>query len=210
MQIDVWSDVVCPWCYIGRRKLELALAKAGDIGEVEIRHRAFQLQPDAPADVIEPTVERLARKYGKTEDEVREMQEYVIDAAATVGLEFDLADSLSGNTVDAHRLLLWAGEFGGQDALLERMFAAYFTEGRGLFDRESLLEIVAESGLDVDAATLVLDSDGFSDEVVADGHLAHELGANGVPFFVFDMKYGIAGAQPLEVFEQTIAQAAAG
>ncbi len=209
MEIDVWSDVVCPWCYVGRRKLQRALDESG-LSDVVIRHRAFELQPDAPVGVVAPTVERLARKYGKTAEEVAEMQEYVIDAAETVGLTFNLEDTLSGNTVDAHRLLLWANEHDGQDALLERMFAAYFTEGRSLFDAESLLALVREAGLDEVDAAAVLTSDRYRDDVVSDERLAQELGANGVPFFVFDMKYGISGAQPFEVFAQTIAQAAAG
>ena len=209
MEIDVWSDVVCPWCYVGRRKLQRALDESG-LTDVVIRHRAFELQPDEPVGVVEPTLERLARKYGKTAEEAAEMQEYVIDAAETVGLTFNLADTLSGNTLDAHRLLLWANEHGLQDALVERMFAAYFTEGRSLFDTESLLALVREVGLDDAAAAEVLNSDRYRDDVVADEHLARELGANGVPFFVFDMKYGISGAQPFDVFAQTIAQAAAG
>ena len=204
MEIDVWSDVVCPWCYIGRRRLQAALAERDDLGDVTIRHRAFQLQPDAPKDLAVPTAEHLAHKYGVTPEQAREMQANVTEVAASVGLTYNLGATLSGNTEDAHRLLLWAGDHGGQDELLERMYEAYFVNGRSLFDRESLLALVGEAGLDVQAAALVLDGDAYADQVSEDGAVAHQLGANGVPFFVFDMKYGISGAQPAEVFTQTL------
>ena len=169
-----------------------------------MRHRAFQLQPDAPKDLVVSTADHLASKYGVSDAEVLAMQENVIGVAHSVGLDFHLEGTLSGNTEDAHRLLLWAGDVGGQDALLERMYAAYFTEGRSLFTRETLLELVDEAGLDIADAAAVLDSDRYQDEVLADGALARELGANGVPFFVFDTQYGISGAQPLEVFTNTL------
>ena len=200
----MWSDVVCPWCYIGRRRLQEALAEREDLGEVTVRHRAFQLQPDAPKDLAVPTAEHLATKYGVSPEQAQAMQDNVTDVARSVGLEYHLERTLSGNTEDAHRLLLWAGETGGQDELLETMYAAYFTEGRSLFDRAALLELVNEAGLDAEAAAEVLDSQRYRDEVHRDAALASELGATGVPFFVFDRRYGIAGAQPLEVFTQTL------
>lgn len=200
----MWSDVVCPWCYIGRRRLQQALAERDDLGDVTIRHRAFQLQPDAPKDHVVSTTEHLASKYGVTIEESKAMQENVTEVARSVGLEYHLDRTLSGNTEDAHRLLLWAGETGGQDALLERMYATYFTEGRSLFDKPALLAIVSEVGLDEDAAEQVLDSDQYRDQVTSDSSLASQLGATGVPFFVFDMSYGIAGAQSPEVFSRTI------
>lgn len=210
MEIEVWSDVVCPWCYIGRRRLQQALAQRGDLGDVTIRHRAFQLQPDAPKGEAVPTAEHLAAKYGVSPQEAQAMQDNVTAVARSVGLEYHLDQTLSGNTEDAHRLLLWAGDTGGQDELLERMYAAYFTEGRSLFGREELLEVVTEAGLDAAAAAVVLDSDQYRDSVGSDAALAGELGANGVPFFVFDMRYGIAGAQPLEVFTRTLDAASGG
>lgn len=200
----MWSDVVCPWCYIGRRRLQQALAERGDLQDVRIRHRAFQLQPDAPKDRVESTAEHLAVKYGIPQAQVTGMLDNVTQVAASVGLEYHLDRTLSGNTEDAHRLLLWAGESGGQEELLERMYAAYFTEGLSLFDHKALLERVVEAGLDVGAAEKVLASDHYRDDVIADAALARELGANGVPFFVFDKKYGIAGAQPAEVFARTL------
>lgn len=195
---------MCPWCYIGRRRLQQALILRPDLQDVVVRHRAFQLQPDVPKDVVVSTAEHLASKYGISDAEVVAMQESVTAVAQSVGLDYHLEGTLSGNTEDAHRLLLWAGEVGGQDALLERMYAAYFTEGRSLFTREALLELVDEAGLDTADAKAVLDTDRYQDQVLADGALARELGANGVPFFVFDMQYGISGAQPLEVFNNTL------
>lgn len=195
---------MCPWCYIGRRRLQQALILRPDLQDVVVRHRAFQLQPDVPKDVVVSTAEHLASKYGVSDAEVVAMQENVTAVAHSVGLDYHLEGTLSGNTEDAHRLLLWAGEVGGQDALLERMYAAYFTEGRSLFTREALLELVDEAGLDTADAKAVLDTDRYQDQVRADGALARELGANGVPFFVFDMQYGISGAQPLEVFNNTL------
>ena len=199
----MWSDVVCPWCYIGRRRLQQALAERPDL-DVTVRHRAFQLQPDAPKDHTVPTAEHLAAKYGASAQDVEAMQANVTEVARSVGLDYHLDGTLSGNTEDAHRLLLWAGEAGGQEELLERMYAAYFTEGRSLFGRVELLELVDEAGLDAAAAGQVLDSDAYRDAVIDDGDLARELGANGVPFFVFDKRYGISGAQPLQVFTRTL------
>ena len=211
MEIEVWSDVVCPWCYIGRRRLQQALAERPDLADATVRHRAFQLQPDAPRNHTEPTVEHLALKYGVAPEQAVAMLDNVTQVAASVGLEYHLDRTFSGNTEDAHRLLLWAGESetsGAQEDLLEAMYAAYFTAGRSLFDHASLLELVADAGLDVDEAARVLASDRYRSDVQADAALAREFGANGVPFFVFDRKYGISGAQPAEVFSRTIEAAA--
>ena len=210
MLIEVWSDVVCPWCYIGRRRLQQALAARGDMGDVQVVHRAFQLQPNAPKDLVVPTAEHLAEKYSVSADQVRDMQATVTQAAQTVGLAFNLEHTLSGNTEDAHRLLLWAQASEQQDALLERMYAGYFTQGQSLFDRDVLVTMTGEVGLDQSEAAAVLQSDAFAAQVRREGADAAELGATGVPFFVFDRKYGIAGAQPHEVFIQTLDAVIAG
>ncbi len=209
MIIDVWSDVVCPWCFIGKRRLEKALASIPEPqrSEIEVRHRAFQLQPDIQETT--PTSMLLAQKYKLDIDQVRQMQANVCSIADGEGLCYDLGSTLSGNTVDAHRLLAWAKEIGKEDLLLEAMYSNYFEKSKPLFSHEDLLAIVAEVGLDVGAAQEILESDKFADQVKADAQLASQLGANGVPFFVIDMKYGISGAQPLEVFEGTIAKALA-
>lgn len=207
MEIEVWSDVVCPWCYIGRRRLQQALAERPDL-DVTIHHRAFQLQPDAPHDHAVPTSSYLAQNYGISEDRVREMQDTVIDAARSVGLTYNLEGTQTGNTRDAHRLLLWAAEFDRQDELLEQMYAAYFTKGASLFDERSLLDLVDSAGLDPAEASRMLASDRYMEDIRSDVSTAQQLGATGVPFFVFDRSFGIAGAQPLEIFRQTLEAAA--
>lgn len=202
MLIEVWSDVVCPWCYIGKRRLQSALAQFPHAGEVQVAHRAFQLQPDAAG--VTPTKQHLAEKYGVSDAQVDEMQNRVCLIAEGEGLCYDLDATLSGNTRDAHRVLLWAQENGGEEALLERMYSAYFEQGRSLFSDEDLLALVDEVGLDRDAAAQVLASDAYSADVTEHQQTAAAFGANGVPFFVFDRRYGISGAQPLEAFTQTL------
>jgi predicted DsbA family dithiol-disulfide isomerase len=207
MIIDVWSDVVCPWCFIGKRRLEKALANMPPAirATIEVRHRAFQLQPDITETT--PTSQLLAQKYKLDIEQVREMQANVCSIADGEGLCYELDNTLSGNTADAHRLLAWAKELGKEDVLLEAMYSGYFEKSKPLFSHVDLLAIVEEAGLDKAQAKELLESDKFVNQVKADHQLAAQLGANGVPFFVVDMKYGISGAQPLEVFEATIAKA---
>ena len=202
MIIDVWSDVVCPWCFIGRRRLQKALADFANRDQVVVRHRAFQLQPDI--DEVVPTTAYLARKYGAPESKIAEMQANVCAIADGEGLCYKLDQTMSGNTVDAHRLLLMAADIGKQDELLEAMFHSYFELGKSLFTPGDLLAITDEVGIDHDRAGEVLASDQYRDQVADDARLAHTLGASGVPFFVFDMKFGISGAQPLDTFVQTL------
>lgn len=202
MIIDIWSDVVCPWCFIGKRRLEKALALFEHRDQVTIRHRAFQLQPDITTTV--PTAEYLADKYQMPTEKVKEMQANVCTIADGEGLCYNLDETLSGNTFDAHRLLLWAATIEKQDALLEAMYTAYFEKSQPVFSHGDLLAITDQVGLPTEDARKVLESDQFKDDVLADRTLASQLGATGVPFFVVDMKYGISGAQPLEAFTQTL------
>lgn len=202
MLIEVWSDVVCPWCFIGRRRLQSALANFEHADDVRVEHRAFQLQPDA-AEVV-PTKAHLAEKYGVSDAQVEAMQQNVCVIADGEGLCYDLDATLSGNTRDAHRLLLWAQAQGNADDLLERMYSGYFEQGRSLFSDDALLAFIEEAGLDRGAAAAVLASDAFGDEVDEHARMASAFGATGVPFFVFDRRYGISGAQPLEAFTQTL------
>ena len=208
MIIEVWSDVVCPWCFIGKRRLEKAIAKLPAGTPIEVRHRAFQLQPDIEG--VTRTSDYLASKYRVDVDQVAAMQANVCSVADGEGLCYDLSDTLSGNTLDAHRLVLWSAEKGKQAELLEAMYSGYFEQLLPLFTHEDLLKIVELAGLSVDEAREVLQSDAYASQVVEDQQVAASLGANGVPFFVFDMKIGFSGAQPDEVFEQAIAQALKG
>ena len=202
MIIDVWSDVVCPWCFIGKRRLEKALSLFEHRDQGVIRHRAFQLQPDITSTV--PTADYLADKYRMPAAQVKEMQANVCAIADGEGLCYNLDDTLSGNTFDAHRLLLWAATIDKQDVLLEAMYSAYFEKSLPLFSHDDLVSVATTAGLDESAVRAILDTDAFKDEVIADRSLASQLGATGVPFFVVDMKYGISGAQPLEAFTQTL------
>lgn len=202
MIIDVWSDVVCPWCFIGKRRLEKALSLFEHRDQVTIRHRAFQLQPDITSTVR--TADYLADKYRMPTEKVKEMQANVCAIADGEGLCYNLDDTLSGNTFDAHRLLLWAATIDKQDVLLEAMYSAYFEKSLPLFSHADLISVATSIGLDSSDVEKILNSEQFKDEVIADRTLASQLGANGVPFFVVDMKYGISGAQPLEAFTQTL------
>lgn len=204
IQIDVWSDVVCPWCFIGRRRLQKAIANHAGDRQVIVRHRAFQLQPDAHGTVRTDVM--LAQKYKVDKAQVAAMQANVCSIADGEGLCYDLTDTLSGNTADAHRLILWAEEFGKGDDLLEALYSAYFEKKQAIFSHQDLIAIAATVGIDSDAALEVLSSTKFNDRVEEDQNLAHQLGANGVPFYVMDMKFGISGAQPQEVFNQIFTQ----
>ena len=202
MIIDVWSDVVCPWCFIGKRRLEKALSLFEHRDQVTIRHRAFQLQPDI--DTTVRTADYLAEKYQLPSEKVKEMQANVCAIADGEGLCYNLDETLSGNTFDAHRLLLWAATIDKQDALLEEMYSAYFEKLEPLFSHSDLIAVATRVGIEESDISKVLESNAFRDEVIADRTLASQLGATGVPFFVVDMKYGISGAQPLGAFTQTL------
>ena len=202
MIIDIWSDVVCPWCFIGKRRLEKALSTFEHRDQVTIRHRAFQLQPDINTTV--PTADYLAEKYQLPTTQVKEMQANVCAVADGEGLCYNLDETLSGNTFDAHRLLLWAATIDKQDALLEAMYSGYFEKSQPLFSDADLIAVTSSIGIQEESVREVLNSDSFKDEVIADRTLATQLGATGVPFFVIDMKYGISGAQPLAAFTQTL------
>jgi predicted DsbA family dithiol-disulfide isomerase len=200
--IDVWSDVVCPWCFIGKRRLEKALTQFGHKDEIVIRHRAFQLQPDAGETM--PTSKLLAEKYRVSPDQVKEMQANVCAVADGEGLCYNLDDTLSGNTFDAHRLLLWAATIGKEQELLEAMYSSYFEKSLPLFAHQDLVAVAQSVGIAPVDAMNILESDQFITTVNEDRELASRLGATGVPFFVIDMKYGISGAQPLEAFVETL------
>ena len=203
MHIDVWSDVVCPWCFIGRRRLQKAIARIG--AEVTVKHRAFQLQPDLQETV--PTKELLASKYRISEVEVQSMQSNVCSIADGEGLCYDLSETQSGNTRDAHRLLLWAESCGKQDELLELMYSSYFEKKRSLFSHQDLLSLTDACGIKEEEARAILNSESYQAECDADIALARQLGITGVPFYAIDMRYGISGAQPDEVFFETLKEA---
>jgi predicted DsbA family dithiol-disulfide isomerase len=205
LKVEIWSDVVCPWCYIGKRRLEAAVASSGV--PVEVTWRSFQLDPSAPRESTEDVATYLGRKYGGGREAGLAMNERVAQVAAQDGLEYHLDRVQRANTVDAHRLLHLAAEHGLQDALKERLLRAYFTEGQAVGDPAVLTALAADVGLPLERVRQVLDSQEYADDVAADQAEAQALGATGVPFFVIDRRYGVSGAQPVELFEQALRQA---
>jgi predicted DsbA family dithiol-disulfide isomerase len=207
VQIEVWSDVVCPWCYIGKRRLETALERFPHRDEVQIVWRSFQLDPSIPEGDVHPTLPELARKYGRPEAEMRASMEQLNELAAAEGLDYDLANGLSGNTSLAHELIHLAAEreLGGE--MKERLLHAHFEERRPVFDVDSLVALAAEVGLDEAEVRDALTDRRYRRAVNEDAATAQALGATGVPFFVVDRKYGAAGAQPAELLLQLLERA---
>lgn len=208
MLVDIWSDVVCPWCYLGKRRFERALEGFDHRNQVQVTHRSFQLDPSKPRHQTSNRRNMLKAKYRLSDAQVQEMDAKMEAMAAAEGLQYRLTDAgTTGNTLDAHQLLHLAKERGVQDAVLERLYRAYFTEQRSLFERDSLVELVAEAGLDADEARQTLERDGYVDAVAADVSEAISLGVSGVPFFVIGGGYGVSGAQSTDVFSNTLHRA---
>jgi len=210
MRIEIWSDVVCPWCYIGKRRLETALADFPHADDVEVVWRSFQLDPSAPREATESLAEHLGHKYGGGADAGREMIARVSDVAASEGLTFSYDDAQRASTVDSHRLLHLALVEGGttlQGALKERLLESYFVRAENPADHDVLRRVALEAGLAAQRVDEVLASDEYADAVDVDQQQAVAYGASGVPFVVIDQKYGVSGAQPAEVFRQVLSQA---
>ncbi|MEX2472608.1 MAG: DsbA family oxidoreductase [Gemmatimonadota bacterium] len=204
MKIEIWSDVVCPWCYIGKRRLERALEDRAD--PVEIVWRSFELDPSAPREPIDKLDEALAEKYGTSVDEARAMMDGMARTAAEEGLELNFDRARRGNTLDAHRLLHFAASRGLQSEMKERLFRAYMTEGRAISDREELALLATDVGLDAGEVRTMLETDRFEEEVRLDQARARQIGVRGVPFFVLDGRLAVSGAQPSEVFRGAFQQ----
>ncbi|WP_369139245.1 DsbA family oxidoreductase [Modestobacter versicolor] len=207
MQVEVWSDVVCPWCYIGKRKLETALSRFAHADEVEVVWRSFQLDPSVPEGHTEPTLPALAAKYGRSEAEMAGQMRRVEEVAAAEGLHYDLVQGVSGNTLLAHQLLHLAAEHGLGGALKERLLHAHFEEHRSVFDIDALVPLAVEVGLDEAEVRAALADLRFLPAVHEDIATARALGATGVPFFVVDRAYGAAGAQPAETLLELLERA---
>ncbi len=211
MRVEIWADLVCPWCLIGKRRFEQALAvhedDHGSHGEVEVVYRSFQLDPHMPKDRTEKQAELLAAKYGWNLHEVHARQSEIERMAAAEGLDLHLIGGETGNTFDAHRLCHLGRELGRGEAIVERFFSAHFTEQRSLFEPGSLTELAIDAGLDPARVREVLASDAYSDAVIGDGRRARQLGATGVPFFVIDDRVVISGAQRPELFVRGLEQA---
>jgi predicted DsbA family dithiol-disulfide isomerase len=207
VRVEIWSDVVCPWCFIGKRRFEDALTRFPHADDVEVVWRSFELDPSAPFSQGVDNAARLAAKYGVSREEAEGMLERMTRVADDEGLAFRLDIARSGRTFDAHRLLHLAAEHGLQGALKEALLSAYQEKGQHIADPDVLTSVAVNVGLDADEVRKVLASDRYVDEVRADEIEAREIGVQGVPFFVFDRRYAVSGAQPsdvlLDVLERT-------
>lgn len=209
MRVEVWSDVACPWCAVGKRRLDKALAELPPRRRdgVRVRWRSFELDPGAPRVRAVSATEHLAGKYGTTHEHALRMQRQLTETAAAEGLEFHLERARGGNTFDAHRLLHLAAEHGLQSELKERLLTAYHGEGRALGEPDTLHELAVEVGLPAADVRGVLDGDAYADAVRADERQAARYGIDAVPFFVLDGRLGLAGAQPTEVLRAALDEA---
>lgn len=210
MKVDIWSDVRCPFCYIGKRKFETALAQYEHKDMVEVEWHSFELDPNAETLPNVDAVDYLANRYGRPREWAEEMHQSVTDTAAEVGLKFDLAKSVVANSFDAHRLIQLAKTEALGDEIEEKLFEAHFTNGKDISNHNVLVEIGVAAGLDKLSVDTMLKSTDFTDEVRHDEKTAQSIGVRGVPFFVFNQKLAVSGAQPPEAFLGAMRQAAAG
>lgn len=208
LKIEVWSDYVCPFCYIGKKQLELALKETGYDAVIDVEYKSYLLDPTTPVDAAGSVYEELQKKYRISLEEVKNMTANVAARAKEVGLDYNFDNMKSANTVKAHRLAKWAEIEGKGKVFTERVLKAYFLEGAAIGQTDVLLSLVEQVGLSRDTAIEIIESDQFASEVQADIVIAQQLGVRGVPFFVIDNKFGISGAQSKEVFENTIEKAA--
>ncbi len=203
MRVDIWSDVVCPFCYIGKKRLEAAAAQAGI--ELEVHWHSYELDPDAPEKHAVSNTERLAQKYGRSIEDMQQMQQQIATMAAEEGIVFNWQQANSGNTFNAHRIIHLAQSKGLGNQAEEAFFYTYMTQGLPIGERETLEDVAARIGLEAAEVEYVLDTDLFADFVRHDEQIAQEqLKVTGVPFFVFEQRVALSGAQPREVFIQVM------
>jgi len=209
LKLEVWSDIACPWCYVGKRRLESALKQFPHAAEIELIWRAFELDPGAPPERRRDVshVEFIARKYGMPVAQAQKSTDHLVQLARAEGLAFDFANIRSGNTFDAHRLIHLGYERGVQGAVTERMMKAYFEQAELMSDHGTLVRLASEAGLDAGEATDVLAGDSYAAAVRADEAQARELGITGVPCFVLDRHFAVSGAQSAEVMLGALQQA---
>ncbi|MFI5758370.1 DsbA family oxidoreductase [Streptomyces sp. NPDC051569] len=208
MRVEIWSDIACPWCYVGKARFEKGLAAFAHGDEVEVVHRSFELDPGRDKADIVPVAEMLATRYGRTPEEVLAIEETIAASARSEGLDYRAEGRDSGSTFDIHRVLHYATSQGRGEEMLNGAYRANFAEERSVFAEETLVAVAVEAGLDeVEVRKVLADPVAYADDVRADEREAAELGANAVPFFVLDRKYGVSGGQPAEVFTQALEQA---
>jgi predicted DsbA family dithiol-disulfide isomerase len=209
VHVEIWSDIACPWCYIGKRRFEAALERYEHRDEVTVTWRSFELDPAAPAELGVDGATHLAQKYGTTRDEALAMQARMTETAAGEGLEFRFDIARRANTFDAHRLIHLAAAHGRQDAMKERIMRAYLTDGELISDAATLQRLALEVGLPADAVRATLAGDGFAADVREDERTAARMGIQAVPFFVVDRAIGASGAHPAEQLVELLRQARA-
>ena len=206
MRVDIWSDVICPWCYVGKARFEKALGAFGHRDQVEVVYHSFELDPGSPLGVSASNLDMLSEKFGKSRAEALEMDGHVGALARAEGLGFDSRRPV-GNTFDIHRVLQLGLDRGVQRKLLGAVNEAYFAQARNVFDHGVLTEVAAGAGLEAGEVGTVLESGGYAAQVEQDEAQARQIGISGVPFFVFDMALGASGAQPAELFSRALDQA---
>ena len=204
MKIEIWSDVICPFCYIGKRRLEAALAQFPGTEKIEIEWKSFQLDPDLAVNKPQSPYQYLADRKGFSYEQSVAMHQNVTEMAAGEGLRYDFEHAIVANSFDAHRLSQLAKKYGRDNEVEESLFKAYFTEGKNIGDHAVLTAIGVAAGLDGTEIKNVLENGQYEAEVNSDIHEAQQIGVRGVPFFVFDRKYAISGAQPVEAFLETL------
>ncbi|MDX5346275.1 MAG: DsbA family oxidoreductase [Hymenobacteraceae bacterium] len=207
MKVEIWSDIVCPFCYIGKRHFEKALENFAHKDKIDIIWHSFQLDPEGQPVPGQSVYEYLAKRKNVSLKESRDMHNYMADMARKAGLEYNFEKAVPNNTMNGHRLSHLALEKGVQNEVEEKLFHAYYTEGKNLNEPETLVQIGEDAGLKADEIRQMLQSDKFKDAVRADQQEAQQLGVRGVPFFVFNRKYAVSGAQPPEVFLETLQRA---
>ncbi len=207
MKIEIWSDIMCPFCYIGKRRLEATLAAFENSAQVQIEWKSFLLNPDMVTDPSKSTLQYLSQMKGWSLEQTREITANVVEMAKAEGLDFQMDKTVVANAKNAHRLLQLAKTSGKGTEMKERLLKAYFTEGENIDHQPTLLRLALEVGLNESRVLSCLQSDEFADKVEKDIYESRQLGVRGVPFFVVDRKYGISGAQPKEVFDQTLDKA---
>lgn len=206
MRIDVWSDIVCPFCHVGRRHLELALAEFPHKDEVDVVWHSFELDSKAPARGEGSNIERIAAKYGTSVDQMAAQHDQMAVAAADVGLDFNWEKVVPSNSFDAHRVIHFARVKDVEDGVTQRIMRGWYTEGAAIGERDTLIELAVDGGLDRAEVTAMLEGEDFAREVREDEAIANEIGITSVPTFVLDQKYAVVGAQPVETLRNALAQ----
>jgi predicted DsbA family dithiol-disulfide isomerase len=208
MRVDIWSDLVCPWCYLGKRRFDKALSSLSPDTSIEVVHRSFQLDPSLPVGQSLPVRDMLMRKYRLTPRQVEDMDLRMTQTAVAEGLDFHLEGTVTGNTAAAHQLVHLAADHGLQDTMIERLYRAYFVEQASIFDHDALVVLADGTGVDPAEAAAALRDERYAAAVARDLDAARRLGITGVPFFVIDGRLGVSGAQSPDVFLAALQRAA--